>query len=82
MELLPPTPLLRDKPLPLQQEQLEGLGGSGEGGAQVVARRLLEDGERQPRDTSLYRAAATGEERPKHFSSNELIQQVFIEHLS
>jgi hypothetical protein len=64
----------------LQQEQLERSGRLWGGeGAQVVAKRLLENGERQPEDTSSYRAAATGEERLQCFSINELIQQVFIE---
>lgn len=42
----------------------------GRGGAQVVARRLLQNGDRQPGDTSLNKAAATGEESPRQFSIN------------
>lgn len=36
----------------------------------MVARRLLQNGDRQPGDTSLNKAAATGEESPRQFSIN------------
>ena len=63
MELLPPLTLLNK-----QVERSGRLWGGA--GAQVVARRLLENGDRQPGDTSLNKAVATGEERPRLFSFN------------
>lgn len=42
----------------------------GRGGALVVARGLLQNGDRQLGDTSLNKAAITGEESPRQFSIN------------
>lgn len=67
---LPPSSLEAPS-LPQLQEQLECSGRLWGGvGVQVVARRLLENRERQPGDTSLSRAAAAGEEKSKQFSIN------------
>ena len=71
MELLPPSSLFSEDLPPSAASAIRMVWKAPGGeGAQVVVRRLLENRERQPGDTSLNRAAATGEERPKPFSIN------------
>lgn len=83
MELLPPASLFRDQLPPSAaraiKRVLEALGrGGGPGGGQEAIRKWR----KAAWTPLLIRAAATGEEGWKCFSINELIQQVFIGHLS
>lgn len=69
MELLPPSSLFRDS-LPWQQRQLEWSGRLWGGGCPGGGQEAIREWRQAAWNTSSYRAAATGEERPKHSSIN------------